>query len=117
MIWDSTGKFYEKNETGSRFTGDHAAYHNFIIHLLKTLSNYASRLPGIKKATYNITLVFTVDTAGIVKAVSADCIPAEPDLEKKTKQLMEESPPWVPATVSGKPVKVYRKQLLSLIME
>ncbi len=117
VIWDSTGKFYEKNETASRFPGDKAAYHNFITHLLKTLSSYAGRLPGIKKATYDITLVFTVDTSGLVKAVSADCKPAQPELEKKTKQLIEESPPWIPATVSGNRVKVYRKQLLSLIME
>jgi hypothetical protein len=115
--WDSTGKFYDKAEIASKFPGDKAAYHNFIIHLLKTLSNYAGRLPSIKKATYNITLVFTIDTAGVVKAYSAECIPTQPDLENKVKQLMEESPPWIPKTVNGKPVTVFRKQLLSLLME
>jgi hypothetical protein len=117
VVWDSTGKYYEKTEIASRFPGDRAAYHNFIIHLLKTLSNYASRLPSIKKATYNITLVFTVDTAGVVKAYSADCSPSQPDLENKVKQLIEESPQWIPKTINGNPVKVFRKQLLSLLME
>ena len=117
IAWDSTGKFYEKTEIASKFPGDKAAYHNFIIHLLKTLSNYAGRLPSIKKATYNMTLVFTIDTSGVVKAFSADCSPIQPDLEKKAKQLIEESPQWFPATLNGKPVKVFRKQLLSLIMD
>jgi hypothetical protein len=117
VVWDSTGKFYEKTETPSRFSDEKAAYHNFIIHLLKTLGNYAGRLPSIKKATYNIILVFTIDTAGVVKAFSADCSPGQPDLEKKVKQLIEESPHWIPATVNGKPVKVFRKERLSLLME
>jgi len=117
VSWDSTGKFYDKAEIASKFPGDKAAYHNFIIHLLKTLSNYASRLPSIKKATYNITLVFTIDTAGMVKAFSADCSPRQPDLENKVKQLIEESPQWIPKTINGTPVKVFRKQLLALLME
>ena len=116
ISWDSTGKFYEKTEIASKFPGDKAAYHNFTIHLLKTLSKYASTLPSIKKATYNITLVFTIDTSGIVKAFSADCSPGQPDLENKVKQLIEESPHWIPKTINGNPVKVFRKQLLSLIM-
>lgn len=117
ISWDSTGKFYEKTEIASKFPGDKAAYHNFIIHLLKTLSKYAGSLPSIKKATYNITLVFTIDTAGVVKAFSADCRPSQPDLENKVKQLIEESPPWIPKTINGNPVKVFRKQLLSLLMQ
>ena len=115
ISWDSTGKFYEKSEIASRFPGEKAAYHNFIIHLLKTLSRYAGSLPSIKKATYNITLVFTIDTSGIVKAYSADCRPSQPDLENKVKQLIEESPPWIPKTINGIPVKTFRKQLLSLL--
>jgi hypothetical protein len=117
ISWDSTGKFYEKAEIASKFPGDKAAYHNFIIHLLKTLSRYAGTLPSLKKTTYNITLVFTIDTAGIVKAYSADCKPSQPDLENKVKQLIEESPPWIPKTINGNPVKVFRKQLLSLLYE
>jgi hypothetical protein len=117
VVWDSTGKFYDKTETASRFSDEKAAYHNFIVHLLKTLGNYAGRLPSIKKATYNITLVFTIDTLGVVKAFSADCSPAQTDLEKKVRQLIEESPPWYPATINGKPVKVFRKERLSLTME
>jgi hypothetical protein len=117
ISWDSTGKFYEKTEIASKFPGDKAAYHNFTIHLLKTLGKYAGSLPNIKKATYHITLVFTIDTAGIVKAYSADCSPSQPDLENKVKQLIEESPPWTPKTIDGIPVKVFRKQLLSLLME
>jgi hypothetical protein len=117
ISWDSTGKFYEKTEIASKFPGDKAAYHNFIIHLLKTLGKYAGSLPSIKKTTYNITLVFTIDTSGIVKAFSTDCSPGQPDLENKVKQLIEESPPWIPKTINGKPVTVFRKQLLSLLME
>jgi hypothetical protein len=117
ISWDSTGKFYEKTEIASKFPGDKAAYHNFIIHLLKTLSKYAGSLPSIKKATYNIVLVFTIDTAGVVKAFSADCKPGQPDLENKVKQLIEESPPWIPKTINGNPIKVFRKQLLSLLMQ
>jgi Gram-negative bacterial TonB protein C-terminal len=116
VVWDSTGKFYDKTETASRFSDEKAAYHNFIIHLLKTLSSYASRLPSIKKATYNITLVFTIDTAGVVKAFSADCSPGQKDLENKAMQLIEESPRWFPATKNGKPVKVFRKERLAIIM-
>ena len=117
ISWDSTGKFYEKTEIASKFPGDKAAYHNFIIHLLKTLSRYAGSLPSLKKATYNITLVFTIDTSGIVKAYSADCRPGQPDLENKVKQLIEESPTWIPKTINGIPVKTFRKQLLSLLYE
>ncbi len=116
ISWDSTGKFYEKAEIASKFPGDKAAYHNFIIHLLKTLGKYAGSLPSIKKATYNITLVFTIDTSGMVKAYSAECIPPQPDLENKVKQLIEESPAWTPKTINGIPVKVFRKQLLSLLI-
>ena len=117
VSWDSTGKFYEKAEIASKFPGDKAAYHNFIIHLLKTLGKYGGSLPSIKKATYNITLVFTIDTSGIVKAYSVDCSPGQPDLENKVKQLIEESPPWTPKTINGIPVKTFRKQLLSLLYE
>jgi len=117
VSWDSTGKYYEKSEIASKFPGDKAAYHNFTIHLLKTLGKYAGSLPSIKKTTYNITLVFTIDTAGVVKAFSADCIPDQPDLEKKVMQLIEDSPRWNPKTINGIPVKVFRKQLLSLLMQ
>src|SRR5262245_54531023 len=117
ISWDSVGKFYEKAEIASKFPGDKAAYHNFIIHLLKTLSKYAGTLHSLKKTTYNITLVFTIDTAGVVKAYSADCSPKQPDLENKVKQLIEESPAWTPKTINGVPVKTFRKQLLSLLNE
>jgi hypothetical protein len=61
--------------------------------------------------------VFTIDTAGVVKAFSANCSPGQSDLENKVKQLIEESPPWFAKTINGKPVKVFRKELLSLLMQ
>jgi periplasmic protein TonB len=73
-----------------------------------------------------VVILFIIDKNGNVtniKALScADagvprCLPPGSKLAEIAIDIISESPPWKPATLNGKPVKAYRRQPISFILQ
>ena len=73
-----------------------------------------------------VVILFIIDKNGNVTNIKAlncadagvqRCLPPGSKLAEIAVDIISESPPWKPATLNGKPVKAYRRQPISFILQ
>lgn len=102
-----------KADTEPSFPGGNEGWINFL------MSNLNANVPveeGAPTGTYKIFVEFLVDENGTV----SDIKPLTNHgygMEKEVIKLISKGPKWVPAQLNGNPVRAYRKQPVTFVVE
>lgn len=95
------------------FPGGEEAWKQFLI------ANLKADVPVRKKAPvgkYTVWIQFIVDTDGKVSDIKA-LTEWGYGMENEVMRLLRRSPKWIPAVLKGNPVKAYRKQPVTFMVE
>lgn len=119
-IWESYDKgvtsvdtVYTREENEAHFPGDNSAWTTF---LEKSLGSFNPAMNGAPKGIYRVIIKFIVDIDGSISDVVAETNFGY-EMEKNALRVINKSPKWVPATRFGKPLKAYRSQPITFLVE
>jgi hypothetical protein len=110
---ESPDKIYERVEIEASFKGGELGWNKF---LETNLNKSVAKKNKAPKGTYTVWVLFVVDKEGTVsdiKAISAHGF----GMETEGARLIKASGKWVPAVQNGRPVKAYRKQPITFVVE
>jgi protein TonB len=107
------GKIYTKVEVEAHFDGGDKAW---IQYLQENLRASVPVKKGAPAGTYTVVVKFVVNTDGRV-----DSVMAETDhgygMEKEVIRIIKKAPKWIPAQADGIPVRAYRRQPVTFLLE
>ena len=110
---DTTKKIFERVEVEASFPGGDIAWKKFLQENLRADVPLKSKAPA---GAYTVWIQFVVDTKGKL----SDLKPLTNHgygMEAEILRVIRKSPKWVPAIQSGNPVRAYRKQPVTFIIE
>lgn len=104
---------YEKVEIDASFPGGDAAWKRY---LQKTLTGFNPAENGAGNGVYKVIVQFVVDKDGNISDVKALTYFGH-KMEEKVIEMIKKGPKWNPAILNGKPVKAFRKQPVTFVVE
>ncbi|MES2847834.1 MAG: energy transducer TonB [Bacteroidota bacterium] len=110
--FDST-KAYVKVEQEASFPGGLEAWTEF---LQKTMKTNVPRKNKAPIGRYQVIARFIVDTEGKLSDIECETNHGY-GLEAEVIRVLKKSPDWNPAKLNGKPVKAYRRQPVTFLVE
>lgn len=110
---DGNIKVFEKVDIEAQFHGGDDGWRQFLI------ANVNANTPADKGApagTYTVVVQFIVDKDGSVSDIKALTRHGF-GMEAEVVRMIKKSPKWSPAIQCGKPVRAYRKQPVTFVVE
>jgi protein TonB len=104
---------FEKVETEASFPGGESAWKDFLAQTLDPTVPVKRKAP---KGAYTVWIQFVVDKKGNLSDFKA-LTDQGYGMEKEVIRTLKKSPPWTPAYLNGKTVKVYRKQPITFVVK
>jgi periplasmic protein TonB len=114
---DAVGAF-DKVEVEAAFAGGDTAWRSFLIRNLN-VDDITDRIkfPKSRKVFQQTAIVrFIVCTNGSLCNIETEN-KVNPLIKAEVERVMKLSPNWMPAIVEGKPVKAYRRQPITILIE
>jgi protein TonB len=114
---DSVGAF-EKVEVEAEFTGGDNAWRSFLMKNLDIdkISDKVKFPKRQKVFKQTVIVKFIVCTDGSLCDIAAEN-KVDPLIKAEAERVLKISPNWVPARQNGKPVKAYRRQPITVLIE
>jgi hypothetical protein len=109
----SIDRIFEKVEREATFPGGIPAWIKFVT---QKLNGFNPADKGAPIGRYMCIAQFIVSKDGTISDVKM-LTNMGYDMENEAKRCLQSSPPWLPAMQKGKPVKAYRKQPITFIVE
>jgi antitoxin component YwqK of YwqJK toxin-antitoxin module len=104
---------YTREEREAEFPGGNQAWARY---LEKTLSSFNPADNGAKAGKYKVIVKFIVDKDGTISDVAAETKYGH-KMESTVIKMIERGPKWIPASQFGRPVKAYRRQPVTFLVE
>ncbi|MFT3679695.1 MAG: energy transducer TonB [Ferruginibacter sp.] len=109
----TTGGVFTKVETEAEFPGGLEAWKKFLEKNLNAGVPVSNDAPAGK---YAVTAIFIVDTDGSVSNIKPETKLGY-GMEEEVVRVLQKSGKWTPAIFKGKPVKAYRRQPITFILD
>jgi protein TonB len=109
---------FDKVEVEAAFTGGDTAWRSFLVKNLN-VDDITDKIkfPKNKKVFQQTAIVkFVVCTDGSLCNIETEN-KVNPLIRAEVERVMKLSPNWIPAIVDGKPVKAYRRQPITILIE
>jgi hypothetical protein len=110
---DIEGKVFEKVEVEASFPGGETAWRKY---LEKNLNPNVPVENGAPIGIYTVIVQFIVDRNGNISDVKT-LTNFGFGMEQEVIRIIQKGPSWTPASQSNKPVKAYRKQPITFVIE
>ncbi len=105
-----------KVEVEAGYPGGDEGWKKFLIRGLIKVSNEAAKNKE-PAGKYNLIVAFIVEKDGTISINSVTSNPVNKYLETKCAYFILQCKTWKPATLNDKPVKAYRKQPITIVIE
>ncbi|HEX6190741.1 MAG TPA: energy transducer TonB [Chitinophagaceae bacterium] len=110
---DDENKIFDKVEIEASFKGGEAAWRKY---LERNLNPNTPVDNGAPEGTYTVWVQFIVDKEGAISDVKALSNHGY-GMEEEAVKVIRKGPAWVAAIQNGRPVKAYRKQPITFIVQ
>lgn len=110
---DPAEKNFVKVEVEANFPGGETAWRRFLEQNLNAAVPVNNRAPA---GTYTVLIQFVVDKDGSLYDIKALTNHGY-GMETEVIRILRKSPRWTPAILNNKPIKVYRKQPVTFLVE
>lgn len=110
---DDENKIFEKVEIDASFPGGDAAWKRY---LEKNLSGFNPADNGAPEGSYTVYVQFVVDKEGNISDVKAMTNYGY-GMEDEAMKVIKKGPKWNPPIQNGRPVKAYRKQPITFVVQ
>ena len=107
------GEIFDRVEKEAAFPGGDAAWRKF---LEQKLNGSISADNGAPVGQYTVIIQFVVGTDGTVSDIKP-LTTLGYGMEQEVMRIIKQSGPWEPASINGRPVKAYRKQPVTFVVE
>ena len=105
-----------KVEVEAEYPGGDEGWKKFLIKGLAKATKDAIK-DKQPSGTYILLVTFIVMKDGYLIIHDDSCTPVNKYLEAKCSEMISQSKNWKPATQNGKPVKAYRKQPITIVID
>ena len=112
----SEGNSFLKVDVEAEYPGGDEGWKKFLIKGLTKITREAIK-DKQPSGTYSVMVAFYVAKDGIVLINGISSTPVNKYLEAKCAAMISQSKNWIPGTQNGKPVKAYRKQPITIVIQ
>ncbi len=109
---DTTNVFVKVQQEAS-FPGGQEGWAEF---LQKTMKSNVAKKNKAPVGRYQVIARFIVDTDGKLSDIECETIHGY-GFEEEVIRVLKKSPDWIPAKINGKPVRAYRRQPVTFLVE